>query len=266
MTGYRARITGGFLKHYMDIIAHQALPYQWQVLSGMRDKNPTVRNFQIAAGEINGSFSGVPYQDTDLAKWLDAVGCVLQNGPDRLLEQTADAIIETIVRAQDPDGYLDTYYQLVCPEKKWTDPESHELYCFGHMIEAGVSYYEGTRKRSLLDVACRLADHVDRVFGPNEGQLHSYRGHEIIEMALMRLSAATGEARYSRLAEYLVARRRDHPELFYRDGRREGKSTGLWMAGAGGDPQRELSSYEHVDGTAVRGHGTSIAGMADVAA
>ena len=84
MTGYRAHITGGFLKHYMDIIAHQALPYQWQVLSGMRDKNPTVRNFQIAAGEINGSFSGVPYQDTDLAKWLDAVGCVLQNGPDRL--------------------------------------------------------------------------------------------------------------------------------------------------------------------------------------
>ena len=56
MTGYRAHITGGFLKHYMDIIAHQALPYQWQVLSGMRDKNPTVRNFQIATGEINGSF------------------------------------------------------------------------------------------------------------------------------------------------------------------------------------------------------------------
>ena len=263
MTGYRAHITGGFLKHYMDIIAHQALPYQWQVLSGMRDKNPTVRNFQIAAGEINGSFSGVPYQDTDLAKWLDAVGCVLQNGPDRLLEQTADAIIETIVRAQDPDGYLDTYYQLVCPEKKWTDPESHELYCFGHMIEAGVSYYEGTRKRSLLDVACRLADHVDRVFGPNEGQLHSYRGHEIIEMALMRLSAATGEARYSRLAEYLVTMRRDHPELFYRDGRREGNPLdyGCW---GWGDPQRELSSYEHVTGHAVRAM-YLYCGMADVA-
>ena len=263
MTGYRAHITGGFLKHYMDIIAHQALPYQWQVLSGMRDKNPTVRNFQIAAGEINGSFSGVPYQDTDLAKWLDAVGCVLQNGPDRLLEQTADAIIETIVRAQDPDGYLDTYYQLVCPEKKWTDPESHELYCFGHMIEAGVSYYEGTRKRSLLDVACRLADHVDRVFGPNEGQLHSYRGHEIIEMALMRLNAATGEARYSRLAEYLVAMRRDHPELFYRDGRREGNPLdyGCW---GWGDPQRELSSYEHVTGHAVRAM-YLYCGMADVA-
>ena len=263
MTVCQTHITGGFLKHYMDLIIQKALPYQWQVLNDMKDDNPTVRNFHIAAGETEGHFSGVPYQDTDLAKWLDAVGCALKNGPAPLLEQTADSIIETIVKAQDPDGYLDTYYQLVCPDEKWTDPESHELYCFGHMIEAGVSYYEGTRKTRLLEVACRMADHVDRVFGPKTGQIHGYRGHEIIEMALMRLSAATGETRYSRLAEYLITARRDHPELFYLDGRKEGNPLdyGCW---GWGDPQRELSSYEHVTGHAVRAM-YLYCGMADVA-
>ncbi len=269
MSGYyvpaagQARITGGFFKHYMDIMAHKALPYQWRVLNGELGKNPTAQNFRIAAGEATGTFSGVPYQDTDLAKWLDAAGCALAVERTVELEQTADQMIATIVKAQDQDGYLDTYYQLVCPGEKWTDPESHELYCFGHMIEAGVSYFEGTGKRALLDVACRLADHVGRVFGPDGGRLPGYRGHEIIEMALMRLADATGRAAYREQAAWFVHARREHPDAFYRDSRKEGNPLdyGCW---GWGDPERELLSSEHVTGHAVRAM-YLYAGMADVA-
>lgn len=269
MSGYhvpaagQARITGGFFKHYMDIMAHKALPYQWRVLNGELGKNPTAQNFRIAAGEATGTFSGVPYQDTDLAKWLDAAGCALAVERTAELEQTADQMIATIVKAQDQDGYLDTYYQLVCPGEKWTDPESHELYCFGHMIEAGVSYFEGTGKRALLDVACRLADHVGRVFGPDGGRLPGYRGHEIIEMALMRLADATGRAAYREQAAWFVHARREHPDAFYRDSRKEGNPLdyGCW---GWGDPERELLSSEHVTGHAVRAM-YLYAGMADVA-
>lgn len=269
MSGYhvpaagQARITGGFFKHYMDIMAHKALPYQWRVLNGELGKNPTAQNFRIAAGEATGTFSGVPYQDTDLAKWLDAAGCALAVERTAELEQTADQMIATIVKAQDQDGYLDTYYQLVCPGEKWTDPESHELYCFGHMIEAGVSYFEGTGKRALLDVACRLADHVGRVFGPDGERLPGYRGHEIIEMALMRLADATGRAAYREQAAWFVHARREHPDAFYRDSRKEGNPLdyGCW---GWGDPERELLSSEHVTGHAVRAM-YLYAGMADVA-
>ena len=205
----------------------------------------------------------MPYQDTDLAKWLDAAGCALAVERTAELEQTADQMIATIVKAQDQDGYLDTYYQLVCPGEKWTDPESHELYCFGHMIEAGVSYFEGTGKRALLDVACRLADHVGRVFGPDGGRLPGYRGHEIIEMALMRLADATGRAAYREQAAWFVHARREHPDAFYRDSRKEGNPLdyGCW---GWGDPERELLSSEHVTGHAVRAM-YLYAGMADVA-
>ncbi|MCE5342121.1 MAG: glycoside hydrolase family 127 protein [Eubacteriales bacterium] len=256
-------VEDGFLKHYMEIVAHCALPYQWQMLNGELGENPTMRNFRIATGDEQGAFGGVPYQDTDLAKWLDAVGCALGNERNPELEALADAAIDTIVRAQDADGYLDTYYQLVCPDRKWTDPESHELYCFGHMIEAGVSYSEGTGKRALLEAACRLADHVGRVFGPAEGKLHGYRGHEIIEMALVRLAAHTGEACYLRLAEWFVHARHDTPEAFYRGERKEGNPLdyGSW---GWGDPERETSSYEHVTGHAVRAM-YLYSGMADVA-
>lgn len=269
MIGYQilragnARITGGFFGHYMDIMMQKALPYQWRILNGELDGNPTVNNFRIAANEIDGSFEGVPYQDTDLAKWLDAVGCALANRPDKELECIADSVISIIVKAQDADGYLDTYYQLVCADKKWTDPESHELYCFGHMIEAGISYFEGTGKRALLNVACRLADHIRCIFGPGKGQIPGYRGHEIIEMALIRLAEISGNQTYSELATYFITTRRDYPELFYLSKRQEGNPLdyGYW---GWGDPERELSSYEHVTGHAVRAM-YLYSGIADVA-
>lgn len=123
-------------------------------------------------------FSGFVFQDSDLYKWIEAVGDILQYGRDEDLEQKADEIIGYIVSAQQEDGYLNTYYQLKEPDRKWTNLlECHELYCAGHLIEAAVAYHKGTGKDGLLKAACRLADCVDRTFGPEEGKLHGYPGH-----------------------------------------------------------------------------------------
>ncbi|WP_210498112.1 beta-L-arabinofuranosidase domain-containing protein, partial [Pantoea ananatis] len=106
-------------------------------------------------------------------------------------------VIELIAAAQCEDGYLNTYFTVKAPQDRWTNlAECHELYCAGHMIEAGVAFYQATGKRRLLEVVCRLADHIDSVFGPEEHQLHGYPGHPEIELALMRLYEVTQQPRY----------------------------------------------------------------------
>ncbi|MFP3442729.1 glycoside hydrolase family 127 protein, partial [Pantoea sp. SIMBA_133] len=81
------------------------------------------------------------------------------------------------------DGYVDTYFTVKAQQDRWTNlAECHELYCDGHMIEAGVAFYQGTGKRRLLEVVCRLADHMDSGFCPEELQLHCYPGHPEIEV------------------------------------------------------------------------------------
>ena len=153
-------------------------------------------------------FSGFVFQDSDLYKWIEAVGDILQYGRDEDLEQKADEIIGYIVSAQQEDGYLNTYYQLKEPDRKWTNLlECHELYCAGHLIEAAVAYHKGTGKDGLLKAACRLADCVDRTFGPEEGKFHGYPGHQEIELALLKLYDVTGEERYLNLSSYFLEAR-----------------------------------------------------------
>jgi len=166
----QVKINEGFWWNYIKLIKDVVIPYQWDVLN---DRVPgvepshAIRNFRIAAGEIQGEFAGMVFQDSDVYKWLEAVSYSLVIYPDPELEKTADEVIDLIARAQQSDGYLDTYFIIKEPDKKWTNlRDCHELYCAGHLIEAAVAYYEATGKRKLLDVACRLADHIDSVFGP----------------------------------------------------------------------------------------------------
>ena len=197
-----------FWKNKMEVVRTKMIPYQWKALNDLvEDAAPShcVKNFRIAAGMEKGDFQGCVFQDSDLAKWLEAVGYTLAWKKDRELEQMADEVIAVIEKAQQPDGYLDTYYIINGLEKRWTNlRDNHELYCAGHMIEAGIAYYLGTGKHTLLDVVKRLADCIDRTFGPEEGKIHAYPGHEIIEMALVRLYEATGEIRYLHLAKYFI--------------------------------------------------------------
>ncbi|MCL2368109.1 MAG: glycoside hydrolase family 127 protein, partial [Oscillospiraceae bacterium] len=155
------------------------------------------------------------FQDSDLYKWLESVAYALVIHPDPSLERLADEAIALIGGAQQPDGYINTYYTAKEPARRWTNlQQGHELYCAGHLIEAAVAYYEATEKRACLDIAIRFADYIDLVFGVTEGKIKGYPGHQEIELALFRLYETTGERRYLELAAYFIKERGREPHYF----------------------------------------------------
>ena len=222
------KITDNFWKAKLDIVKDKMIPYQWEALNDrIADAAPShcIHNFKIAAGMEEGAFAGCVFQDSDLAKWLEAVGYILLYKKDEELETIADSVIDIIEKAQQPDGYLDTYYIINGLDKRWTNlTDHHELYCAGHMIEAGIAYYNGTGKEKLLEVVKRLADCIDGTFGPEEGKIHAYPGHEIVEMALVRLYETTGQRRYLKLAQYFIDERGKEPLYFKEEIEKNGRS------------------------------------------
>jgi DUF1680 family protein len=205
-------------KERFRLVKEEVIPYQWDSLNDRIPGVPpshAIENFRIAAGESEGEFFGMVFQDSDVAKWLEAVSYVLATEPDAKLEETADDVIELIARAQQEDGYLNTYFTVAEPEKRWTNLRDwHELYCAGHMMEAAVAYYEATGKRKLLDVMCRFADYIAEVFGPEPDKMQGYPGHPEIELALVRLYHATGKERYLNLSKYFIDQRGQQPHWY----------------------------------------------------
>ena len=165
-------IRDSFWSRYISLVKNTVIPYQWDILNDrIPDSEPSHAsdNFRVAAGDMEGRFYGQVFQDSDVSKWLEAVGNVLMLERDKELEEKADSVIDIIARAQQPDGYLDTYFIIEEPDKRWTNVlECHELYCAGHFIEGAVAYYLATGKEKVYNVAKKLADHIDGVFGPEE--------------------------------------------------------------------------------------------------
>ena len=157
----------------------------------------TFRGFETLPEDmehLEDQFYGYVFQDSDFSKWIEAVAYSLMNHPDEELEKTADAAIDLVCAAQQENGYLDTYYIINGMDKAFTNlREHHELYCFGHLTEGAVAYYQATGKDNLLKAVIRFADYIDGYFGPEEGKCKGYPGHEIAEMALVRLYEVTGE-------------------------------------------------------------------------
>ena len=228
---HKLKINDPFLGQYQQLVRDVVIPYQWDALNDRieeADPSHAIENFRIAAGRQEGEFYGMVFQDSDVAKWLEAVAWSLCQKPDAGLEKTADEVIELVAAAQCEDGYLNTYFTVKAPEERWTNlDECHELYCAGHMIEAGVAFFQATGKRRLLDVVCRLADHIDSVFGPGDNQLHGYPGHPEIELALMRLYDVTQEPRYIALVKYFVEARGTQPHFYDIEYEKRGK-TSYW--------------------------------------
>ena len=173
----------------------------------MCEETGRLRNFAIAAAREQGQFEGIYFNDSDVFKLLEGASyCyAIERDPDNRAAIAAqiDPIIDVIAAAQQPDGYLNTYYTLVEPDQRWSNLLGmHELYCAGHLIEAGVAHYQATGSRKLLDVVVRYADYIGSVFGP--GRNEGVDGHEEIELALVKLAEATGEQRYFRLAQHFV--------------------------------------------------------------
>lgn len=228
---HKLKITDPFLGQYQQLVRDVVIPYQWDALNDRIDEadpSHAIENFRIAAGRQQGEFYGMVFQDSDVAKWLEAVAWSLCQKPDSELEKTADEVIELVADAQCEDGYLNTYFTVKAPAQRWTNlAECHELYCAGHMIEAGVAFFQATGKRRLLEVVCRLADHIDSVFGPGEHQLHGYPGHPEIELALMRLYDVTQQPRYLALTNYFVEERGTQPHFYDIEYEKRGK-TSYW--------------------------------------
>lgn len=170
-----------------------------------QDSTERINNFIKAAGLMDGGHEGIYFDDSDVYKAMEGIAYSLINNPNSELETLLDTWIGYIAKAQQDDGYLNTFYTLNHPEDRWTDMEKHEMYCGGHMIEAAVAHHKATGKNSFLDVAVNFADYLATEFGP--GKKHWVAGHEEIELALVKLYHETGDKKYLDLSYWLLEER-----------------------------------------------------------
>ncbi len=214
----KIQVRDSFWSRYMEVVRTSMIPYQWKALNDkVEGAAPSycIHNFRVAAGLEQGEHGGYVFQDSDLAKWIEAASYSLIHHPDAALEKDLDDVIELIGKAQQPDGYLDTYYIITGLDKRFTNLlNNHELYCCGHMLEAAIAFYRATGKRSLLDIMLRFVDLIDSTFGPEENKKHGYPGHEEIELALMKLYRITKDPKHLRLAKYFIDERGQSPNYF----------------------------------------------------
>ena len=242
-------VTDAFWHREQELVRKEVLPYQWEALNDripdaapsycmhnfraagrmMQEKQKkgntyvapsyTFRGFEALPEDPKNpepdKFYGFVFQDSDFSKWIEAVGYSLTQHPDAQLEQTADEAIDLVCAAQLENGYLDTYYIINGMDRAFTNlKDHHELYCLGHLIEGAVAYYQATGKDKLLNAARRYADYVAVYFGPQEDQCKGYPGHEIAEMALVRLYEVTGDNRYLELSRFFLNQRGTKPYYF----------------------------------------------------
>lgn len=243
------KVTDEFWLREMELVRKEVIPYQWEALNDrIPDAEPSycMHNFKVAAKMMKEKrdagksyvppaysyrgFNAVPenprapddehfygfvFQDSDFSKWIEAVAYSLINHPDEKLEAIADEAIDVVCAAQHDSGYLDTYYIINGMDKAFSElKDHHELYCLGHLIEGAVAYYEATGKDKLLKAACKFADYVDSVFGFENHKKKGYPGHEIAEMALVRLYEITGQEKYFNLSRYFISERGKQPYYF----------------------------------------------------
>jgi hypothetical protein len=183
----------------VQVNAAHAIFHQWAQL----EASGCIANFRIASGEQEGWREGWFFADSDAYKWLDAASRIVAGQPDPRLAARMDDLIALVSRAQAADGYIFTYNQIHFPGTRWMNLQiEHELYCHGHLIEAGVSHYEATGRAELLAIARRAADLLVRDFagrGPERTP-----GHEEVEIALLRLHRVTGHPAYLDLARHFL--------------------------------------------------------------
>ncbi|HBN55819.1 MAG TPA: hypothetical protein DD414_03505 [Lachnospiraceae bacterium] len=291
----RVKISDSFWEEATKLVRKEVIPYQWKLLNDqVEDAAPSfcMRNFRIAGKVteekqkadlsnrqleytyrgfevlpenqemLKDEFYGFVFQDSDLYKWIEAAAYSLTGYPDPELEKTVDEAIDLVCRAQQENGYLDTYYIINGMSHIFTNlKDHHELYCMGHLIEAAIAYQEATGKDRLLQAAMRFADYVDSVFGPQEGKRKGYPGHEIAEMALLRLYEVTGEEKYRKLAQFFIDERGKKPWYWMQE---PGYKAGDELRYAYNQSHLPVREQEEAVGHAVRAM-YLYAGMADLA-
>jgi DUF1680 family protein len=198
-------VTEGFWMSRRRVTTERSLPTLLQEL----EEHGVVDNFRRLAGHPELARRGRPASDADLYKWIEAAAWALasnETSPEQkaVLRGDIDSLVSHIVAAQDPSGYLNTFFVGDKAHLRFTDlVHSHEDFCLGHLLQAGIAYYRATGNRRLLDAGIRFADYVTDNFGP--GRRPFFTGHPELEMALVELYRTTGDSKYLAFTRYLFS-------------------------------------------------------------
>lgn len=219
----KIEIRDDFWNRYIDLVRKVIIPYQWDILNDKIEGVETshcIQNFKIAAKREQGEFYGAVFQDSDLAKWIEAVAFSLAVSPDQELEDRVDEVIDLIAEAQGEDGYFNTYFTIKEPDKRFQNlMEGHELYCAGHFMEAAVAYYQATGKEKLVHIMRHFADLICDEFSEEKND-RGYPGHQEVEIGLYKLYEVTGEVKYLEQAKRFLDRRGEEPNYFLEEKKR----------------------------------------------
>ena len=199
----RIRIDDGFWGARQRLNQESIIPHleYWEERAGW------LKNFDaVVDGTVADVRTGQKFADSEIYKTLEAMAWEVARSGDAGLQARFDRIVARVAAAQKPDGYLNTRFGNAGQPPRYSDLEwGHELYCFGHLIQAAVARLRTGHRDLLVEVAIKAADHVCEVFGPDG--LQRVCGHPEIETALVELSRVTGDERYLRQARLFLDRR-----------------------------------------------------------
>ena len=229
------RVTGAFWRERLDVVLGRTILSQHAKLEETGILELLKLPKPVPPLKIPRNSHGISMQlfwDSDVGKWIEAASYAVSHRRDPDIEQKIDAIVDDLVRAQSPDGYLNCWYNGREPEKRWTNlRDNHELYNAGHLLEGAIAYYRATGRRKLLDVMERYVDHIATVFGRGPGQKRGYPGHQEIELALVKLYRLTDDRRRLDLAAYFIDERGRQPHYFTEEALARGDDPASYWAG-----------------------------------
>jgi len=269
----QVKVSDAFWSSRQKLMTDVTIPYMEKILRDEvegAEKSNAIRNFRMAAGEESGEFYGMVFQDSDVAKWLEAAAYSLALREDDALRARIAEIVALIGRAQQEDGYLNTYFTVQDRIPRWSNLlECHELYCAGHMLEAAVALHENAGMDELLQIMLRFVDHIIERYGENGEE--GIPGHQEIELALLRLYSVTGDPRHRDMALRFLNLRGQDPDYFKKH--TPANLAGVCFGGYGINPEDTLYNQSDVpvrEQTVARGHAVRqvymLVGMADAAA
>lgn len=204
------QVKDDFWSPRLKLLCDATLPQQYDQIA---IQTPRLENFRKAARRESCGFEGRYYDDSDTYKWLEACAYALAQNPNPTLQSMCDEVTSLIIAAQEPDGYLDTFFQLNHPNLKLRNLSMmHEMYCMGHLLEAAVAWGEAMANNRMLDAARKTVSLLVREL--LDGERVGFCGHEEIEHALLRFASHTGDDGARELASKMINSRGQSPSPF----------------------------------------------------